>query len=84
MTRSEVFTQLNDIFNDTLDQEDIRLNEHTTAGDVKDWDSLTNMQLIAAIERQFAIRFKTSEISEMQNVGELVDLILQKINRHAV
>jgi acyl carrier protein len=78
MTRQDLLPQLNDIFNDILDQQDITLKETTTAADVKDWDSLSHIQLIVAIEKHFRIKFTTAEISNFRNVGEMCDAILKK------
>lgn len=79
MTRQELLPQLNNIFNDVLDQKDIALQDTTTASEVKDWDSLSHIQLIVAIEKHFRIRFTTAEISNFRNVGEMCDAILKKI-----
>jgi len=70
---------LNDIFNDVLDQTDIQLKDTTTADDVMDWDSLSHIQLIVAIERHFKIKFTTAEIANFRNVGEMCDAIMKKI-----
>jgi acyl carrier protein len=49
-----------------------------TADDVENWDSLTHINLIVAIEHEFQIKFTTREIAGLQNVGELMDLVLRK------
>jgi acyl carrier protein len=71
MEISEIIKRLNSIFIDVLDNENIVLNESTTANDVEDWDSLTHIQLIVAIEKQFKIKFTSSEIRDWKNVGEM-------------
>jgi acyl carrier protein len=45
---------------------------------VEDWDSLTHINLIVEIEREFGIKFTTREIAGLTNVGELMDLISRK------
>lgn len=74
-----IYDQLDQIFRDTLDNEDIHLTETTTAGEVPGWDSLAHISLILAIEQHFKIRFSTTEIGGLSNVGELVDLIKAQI-----
>ena len=49
MDRAEIINQLNNIFIDIIDNEDIKLNEGTKANDVEGWDSLTHIQLVVAI-----------------------------------
>lgn len=70
-----IYTQINQIFRDVLDNEDIKLTPKTTAADVPGWDSLAHINLILAIERHFKIRFATTEIGALSNVSELVALI---------
>jgi acyl carrier protein len=78
MTKEEVLQKVNDIFIDILDNEDIVLTYDTTANDVEDWDSLTHIQLVVAIEKQFKVRFTSLEIQSWKNVGEMIDCILGK------
>ena len=78
MDRSEVLKQINEIFIDTLDNEKLVIDETTQATDIDEWDSLTHIQLVVALEKKFNIRFTTSEIQEWKNVGEIIDCILSK------
>lgn len=79
MTRQEVFEKLNAIFWDEFDDESIRVTEATTANDIEDWDSLTHISLIAAIEDEFGMKFIMGEVTGMKNVGEMADVILSRI-----
>jgi acyl carrier protein len=79
MERSTILEQLNEIFIDAIDDEDIRLAFETTADDVEGWDSLTHIQLVVAIEKKFKIRFTSNEIQSWKNVGELIDSIESKL-----
>lgn len=78
MDRSEILKQINTIFVDTLDEE-VTIEEHTTANDVEEWDSLTHIQLVVAIEKQFKIRFTSKEIQSWNNVGEMMNCIQEKL-----
>ena len=53
MTRNEILTQINEIFIDTLDNEDLVVEETTKAVDVDEWDSLTHILLVVAIRKTF-------------------------------
>lgn len=79
MERSEMLKQITEIFIDVLDNEDIVLEESTTASDVEDWDSLNHIQLVVAIEKHFKIRFTSKEIQSWNNVGEMMSCISEKI-----
>jgi acyl carrier protein len=71
--------KLQDVFRDVFDDEEIIIDADTTADDIDAWDSLTHVQLIVAVEKEFAIKFSTVEIMKMKNVGEFIDLINKKL-----
>ncbi len=75
MTREEIYADLNDVFRDVFDDESITVNDETTSDDVEDWDSLEHINLIAAVEQQFGIKFNMGQIVTMKNVGEMVNII---------
>ena len=79
MTREEVFERLNEVFRDIFDDETITVNDETTADDIDDWDSLEHINLVNAIEDEFDMKFDMGQIVSMKNVGEMVDIILEKL-----
>ena len=81
MERKEIFEKLTEIFRDVMDNEEIVLEENTTAEDIEEWDSLAQIQLVVAIEKEFQLKFPSIEIRSLENVGEMVDSILAKKNR---
>jgi len=80
MNKTDILQQVEVIFKDVLDEENIALTETTTANDVEGWDSLTHIQLIVAIEKHFKIKFSSKEILSWKNVGEMVNCIYNKLN----
>ena len=80
MNREEIFSKLNEIFIDVLDLEDeIELTDETSANDIEEWDSLSHIQLIVAIEKSFGIKFTSLEIMKWRNVGEMVNSMEEKL-----
>ncbi len=71
-------TKLQDVFRRVLNQPALVLTRDLTAADVKGWDSLKHIELIVSIESVFGIRFKTAEVGDLDNVGELVDMVNTK------
>ena len=53
-------------------------NEASTAQDIEAWDSVQNVTLMLDVETEFKVRFSTSEMAYLKNVGDLVDLIEKK------
>ena len=79
MERTDIFDRLNEIFVDVLDLDEVELTDATTADDIEEWDSLSHVQLVVAIEKAFGVIFTALEIMKWKNVGELVDSIAQKL-----
>lgn len=70
MTREEVFERLNKVFRDVFDDDDITVTETTTSADIDDWDSLEHINLVAAVEQEFGMKFTMGQVVTMKNVGE--------------
>ena len=79
MTRDQVYAELNEVFQDVFDDESITVSDATTADDIEDWDSLEHINLIVAVETHFGIKFTMGQVNNMKNVGEMVDIILAKV-----
>lgn len=81
MERNEIFSKLNDIFIDVLDLDEVELTDETSANDIEEWDSLSHIQLIVAIEKAFKIKFTSLEIMKWRNVGEMVNSMEEKLSQ---
>jgi len=71
--------QLNAIFCQVFDDDDIRIHPAMTANDVDGWDSLSHVNLIVAVEGMFGIRFAQKELLTFKNVGDLMNCIDRKL-----
>jgi len=78
MTSDEIISIIQEIFRDVLDDESVEIKRETTAEDVEDWDSLSHINLVVAIENQFDIKIALGELQLLKNVGDMVDLIGRK------
>ena len=78
MPAASTLEQLQEIFRDMFDDDELVLSDATSAKDVPGWDSLKNVKLIVQIERAFKVRFATGEVVGLKNVGELLALIERK------
>jgi len=58
--------------------EDFDFKDSTTAAEVPGWDSLKHVAILAAVEQEYAIRFRSMEVIRLKNVGELQALIDRK------
>jgi acyl carrier protein len=79
MENAHVYRQLEEIFRDVFDDDSIVLTPETTASDIAGWDSVAHVDLIVSIETRLKIKFKTSELGTLHNVGQLVGIIEYKL-----
>jgi len=80
MTKEEILVEIKLIISNLL-KKDIEINYETIAKDVEGWDSLRHITIIAAVERKFQFKFKMKDVIGMKNVGEMIDIIFDNIER---
>ena len=76
MTRYEVFTEVQDIFRDIFDADDLVISNTTNSDEIEDWDSLNHINLVSAIEKEFKIKFALGELMMLKDVGDMIDLMM--------
>lgn len=79
MERNDIMNRVQEVFRDELELDDLVLTDETTADDVEEWDSLSHVQLVVALEKAFGIKFTSREILSWDNIGDLVDCIGKKL-----
>ena len=80
MIESELYSELNAIFRNVLDDDAICLSESTTADDVDGWDSMNHIFIVVELEKRFGVKFHAAEMEDLKNVGDLVALLTQKLS----
>ena len=78
MPLADILSKMTAIFHDVFDNDDIVVTPSLTAEDVPEWDSLTHVRLILAVQKAFNVKFSAAQISNLKNVGDLMDLIRAK------
>jgi len=79
MTQSEIIERLKKIIGQVVGNDNLNLTPNTTAEDVPGWDSFNHINIIMGTEMEFGIRFNTSELEQLKNVGELAALIEKRL-----
>ncbi len=72
-----VLDRLTDVFRDVLGDEALTISEQTTSADVPGWDSLSHLRLVAALEKEFAVRFATPRIPDLHEVARIIRLLAE-------
>lgn len=80
MDNSEILKNINIIAQDIFDDDELELNLQSSADTVDEWDSLNHIQFMIAIEKQFNIKMKNSEIAALSNVEDLIHLVSSKVS----
>jgi acyl carrier protein len=75
----DLYARLTPIFEDVFDEDDMEVSPTLTANEVEGWDSLSHIRLIIAVEKEFGLRFRTTEVNSFRDVGELVELLKGKL-----
>ncbi len=78
MTVEEMLSKMTNIFHDVFDNDDIVVTPALTASDVPEWDSLSHVRLILAVQKAFGVKFSAAQIANLKNVGDLTDLVRAK------
>lgn len=73
-----VLAQLQPIFQEALNQPNLTVTRASNAMNTKNWDSLAHIELIEMVERHFKVRFALGELQDLKEVGDLVDLVVEK------
>jgi acyl carrier protein len=78
MEKNEIVSRLTPIFRDVFNDDALVVSEGMTAADVPTWDSLSNINMIIAVEKAFGVKFSIKDVRALKNVGELLELIKRK------
>lgn len=79
MERKDILEKVQLVFRDVLDNDELELQETMSAEDIEDYDSLSHIQLVVAIEKSFGIKFTSAEIMNWDNIGSMLDSIESKL-----
>ncbi len=77
--RNELRGRLNQVFVETFDDDAINIFDAMTANDLDEWDSVSHISLVLAVEKEFGIRLNAAEIGNLENVGAMIDLLTRKL-----
>lgn len=79
MDKNDLLADVQEIFRDVFDEDELQIHFATNAKDIEEWDSLAQIRLTVAIEKRYNIKFAFGELQNLNNVGEMLDVILEKI-----
>jgi acyl carrier protein len=77
----DVLEQLQPMFEEVLDQPELRVTRNSNASNTENWDSLAHIDLIEMVQQRFKVKFALGELQDLKEVGDLVDMIVRKVNK---
>ena len=78
MNNIDIRKKLRDIAREVFSDEGLEITDELSQDDVKAWDSLGHIRLVAATEDAFQITFTMDEIEGLKRMGQIVELIAEK------
>jgi acyl carrier protein len=79
MTETSILDRVQEILRDVLQQPNLVISRETMAAGVNGWDSLAHVDVLWNVEQEFSVRFALGEVQDLKNVGNLVDLVEEKL-----
>lgn len=76
---NDLMPRVEAIFRDVLDDADLQITPDSSPSNLRGWDSLAGINLITAVEQEFAIRITVTELSNANSVGDIVSLVHGKL-----
>jgi acyl carrier protein len=80
MTIEELRPLVSRVYAEIFNAPGIVATDELTAQDVDGWDSVSHIDMICGVEDALGVTFSTAEIAGLQNTGELLAVILRKVN----
>lgn len=76
--RERIRTRLNLVFQEVFDDDTFQIHDTLTSDDVEEWDSIMHITLVIATEQEFGLRLNAAQLGKLDNVGAMVDLLIEK------
>lgn len=80
MEKKEILKKLDVIVATAISHHNFVLDNNTKPADVQGWDSLANAMIITAVQNEFGIKLKFVELVSWKTIGQLVDIIENKLS----
>ena len=76
---NEIMQRITEVFREVLGDDSIEIGRDSKAGDIEEWDSLSHINIVLAVEAEFGVKFALGELEELMNVGNMADMVEGKI-----
>ena len=74
----QILERVRGIASDVLQVAPGSLNAESSPQTVESWDSVQHLNLVLALEEQFAVQFEPDEMDEMKSIGAIAGILAKK------
>jgi acyl carrier protein len=75
MDRTKIVEKISDSARSFFGDGSLAVTEETSSEDIKDWDSVSHIQLVFEIEEMFNIQFDADDIPQLTSVSAIADKV---------
>lgn len=73
--------KIRNVFREIFDDEEMIVSDETNRNDIEDWDSVTHIKLVLALEEEFGVRLTLDEVASVVSVGDFRASIHKHLER---
>jgi len=77
-SKTKILKIIQPIFCRVFENKKLKINYKSSSSTIKGWDSLAQINLVVGVEKLLKVKFSVSELSNLENVGQMIDLIIKK------
>jgi acyl carrier protein len=80
---AQVLEYVKTVAADVLGVRRSEIDGNSTPQQFDNWDSISHVSLVVAVEEQFGVEFTPEEITNMESIGKIAELLSRKLNGHS-
>ena len=71
--------KVKEIIAKVLEVEVSQIDDDTAIGDIREWDSLSHIQIVSAIEKEFGFNFTPDVMMDLEDVSDIVAAVEERV-----
>ena len=77
MDYKQIFEKIQDTMRKVFKDQDMVIEENMSARDIKQWNSLSHVMIIAELEKTYKIKFGLTDMLDIRTVDDICRKVLQ-------
>lgn len=74
-----IANKVKEIIADSIEIEVSKIEEDTAIGDFPKWDSMGQIIIISALEKEFDFKFDPEVIMDLEDVGDMIEAVEENV-----